>query len=280
MQQARQPQLSSISRIITQRDVEMDAFLPRWARRSNPIVKRELGVYWKRLFPDVSLIARIVGVQAVLILLLPVEFLLTLTLPIAMLAVVLMPILVMIYGRVLFSVVNAAAASMSDAYANNTLVLLRLTPLPLAHIVLGKVAAGVWKHVEDIDLILLGVTIFSLPFLTIFYLGDTPPRDVTLLMRVPVVLVLISLPVRVMAEPFMFSALALAAGTALPTRAAAVVTTLSGLVFYYVGLLVPLTAPLAGWANLLVAVVLPLALPVLVSVGAVWYAIHNIQRDG
>lgn len=275
MQQARHP----ISDIITQRDVEMDAFLPVWARRSNPIVRRELGPFWKRLFPDLSLIARIVGVQLVLILLLPVEFLLTITLPVAMLAVVLLPVVAFLYGRVLVSVVNTSASSMSGAYTNNTLVLLRLTPLPLSHIVLGKVAAGVWQRVEDIDLILTGLTIFSLPFLTIYYLGDIPSSEITLLARLPVALAVMALPLRIMLEPFMFGALALAMGAAFPTRAVAVVATLSALVFYYLVLFVPLAATMAWWARLLFELVLPLALPVAISVGAVVFALHKIQND-
>ncbi|MEL7236093.1 MAG: hypothetical protein AAGK74_16425, partial [Chloroflexota bacterium] len=211
------------SYIVTQRDVEIDARLPAWARRSNPVVRRELGIFWKRLLPDLNLIGKLLAGQAVLLLVLPVPFIMTLTLPLAMLAVVLMPVLLFFYGRVLISVVHNAATSITSANQNHTMDLLRVTPIPFSTVVLGKIAASVWHRIEDIDLIVLGLAIFSLPFLTIHYLDSATLNRVPYMLRFVTLAALVSLPLRAMLEPFMFSAVALALGSALPTRAVTIV---------------------------------------------------------
>ncbi|MEP7292198.1 MAG: hypothetical protein ABI835_10455, partial [Chloroflexota bacterium] len=48
---------------------EIDRNLPVWARRTNPVVRRDLGSYWKTLTPDMGLVLRIYLSQVVLILL-------------------------------------------------------------------------------------------------------------------------------------------------------------------------------------------------------------------
>ena len=265
------------SSIITQRDIEMDSFLPAWARRSNPIVRRELGLFWKRLFPDTKLIAKIVGGE-LLLLLLPIQFLLTVTLPIAMLGVVMLPVLAFLYGRTILTVINAAAVSIVNASNNNTLDLLRVTPLPNHYIVLGKIAASVWQRIEDIDMVLIGATVFSLPFLVIHYVGTVPTNEVTLLMRFVTALAIVALPLRVILEPFMFAAVALAAGTALPTRAAAVITTLGMMVFYYLLLFVPLNSPMAFGLQVLWELVLPVVIPAAIIAIAVRFAMWQIEQ--
>lgn len=271
-----QPKPSATS-IITQRDVEMDSFLPVWARRSNPVVRRELGLFWKRLFPDMTLISKII-IGEMLLILLPIQFLLTVTLPIAMLGVVMLPALVFLYGRIMLTVVNAAAVSIVNATNNNTLDLLRVTPLSAKQIVLGKIAASVWQRVEDLDLILIGGIIFSLPFWVIHYVGAVPADEVTLFMRFITMIAIVHLPLRAMLEPFMFAAVALAAGAALPTRAAAVITAFSFMVFYYLALFIPLAAPLAFGVQFLLEIVLPILIPILVIAGAVRFAIWQIER--
>ncbi len=275
MQQTQPP--PSAANILTRPDVEMDTFLPGWARRSNPVVKRALGPFWKRLPPDATLIAKIVAGEC-LLLVLPVQFLLTLTLPLAMLAVVLIPVLAFLYGRVLLGVVNNAAAAIVTDAQHHTLDLLRITLLPPEHIILGKIAASVWERVEDIDMVLIGGVLFSLPFLLIRYTGGAAPGDVTLWMRAITLLAIVALPLRVVLEPFMFAALAVALGIVLPTRATVVVTVLGGMVFYYLLLFVPLAAPMAPLLRLSWEVMLPVALPASLIVSAVRFSLWAIQR--
>ncbi|MEM6281622.1 MAG: hypothetical protein AAF787_05485 [Chloroflexota bacterium] len=269
----------TITYIVTQRDVEIDASLPAWARRSNPVVRRELGIFWKRLLPDLNLISKLLATQAILLLLVPVTVLMTLTLPVAMLAVVMMPVLLFIYGRVLISVVNNAATSITSANLNYTMDLLRVTPIPFSQVILGKIAASVWHRMEDIDLVVLGLSFFSLPFLTIHYLDSATLTTAPYAMRIVTLAALVSLPLRALLEPFMFSALAVALGSALPTRAVTVVSTLSFMIFYYLTLFVPLAAPLSIGVRVLLEIILPLALPLILTFAAVAFTIHYIQRQ-
>jgi len=265
--------------IVTHRDIEIDAGLPMWARRSNPVVRRELGAFWKRLLPDMNLVSKIVGFQVLLLLVMPIQFVMTLTLPVAMLAVVLMPVVLFFYARVLLSVVNTAATSITAASNNYTLDLLRVTPIPLPRIILGKIAASVWQSIEDIDLVVLGLAIFSLPFLTIHYLDSGTMQDTMYAMRLVAIAGLITLPIRALIEPFMFSAMAIAMGSALPTRAAAVVSTLGLMVFYYLMLFIPLTAPLGIGLRVFLEIVLPLLLPCLLTFASLMFALWYIERN-
>jgi broad-specificity NMP kinase len=57
---------------------EVDRSLPEWARRSNPIVRRHLGEYWKTMSLDLLLVLRIfIGNSVFVLLSLPLPFLLT-----------------------------------------------------------------------------------------------------------------------------------------------------------------------------------------------------------
>jgi len=265
------------SYVMTGRDVVIDQNLPTWARRSNPIVRRELGQYWKRLFPNLTLLSRVVGVQALFILLMPVGFLMTITLPIAVVSVLVIPVAVFLYGRTAVGAINAAAGAMVGAQNNHTLDLLRVSLVPLDHILLGKVAASLWQQMEDIDLILLAAMIGGVPMLTVYYFAPLGVDEATLGVRVLALLGVAVLPMRILLEPFMLGALAVAAGTVSTTRAGAVVTVTALGVFYYVLTLIPYAARLPNAVMFLLTVALPVALPLLVTAGAIQFATWRIK---
>jgi ABC-type Na+ efflux pump permease subunit len=256
----------------------MDTHLPPWARRSNPVIRYELGQFWKCLLPDFGLLARLLGVQAGLMLVLPVPVIMTLTLPIAMLTVVTVPVLGFIYITVLVAVVFHTATAVAQDRERNMLDLLRVSPLPLTHITLGKVAAAMWRTIEALNIVLIGAVIFSLPVLVIVHLGSDMTAGYQLPQRVLAMLAVIALPLRLLLEPFFFAAMALVAGLLLPTRAAAVTVTLAVMVFYYVGVSVPLLANLTWAGRLLAEVVVPLALPVLGTVVCIWVTHRRVIR--
>ena len=67
---------------IERKPIELDKRLPPWARRSNPIIRRHLGMYWKTILPDAVFLVKIVLVQAGLVAAtLPIPFLFDLALP-------------------------------------------------------------------------------------------------------------------------------------------------------------------------------------------------------
>ncbi|PJF25046.1 MAG: hypothetical protein CUN53_14755, partial [Phototrophicales bacterium] len=55
---------TAIVRLIVTRQESMDRGLPEWARRSNPVVRRHLGAYWKTIVPDARQIGRWLLVQS------------------------------------------------------------------------------------------------------------------------------------------------------------------------------------------------------------------------
>lgn len=279
MEQTTPGNFSAITQLVSPPNYEIDSALPAWARRSNPIVRRELGPFWKRLLPNTSLLTKWILFQVGLVLLMPLEIMMTLTIPIAMLGIVLAPVVLLIYGRALVGVVNATSTAMVNAHANNTLDLLRVTHISLDDIVLGKIAAGIWQRMEDIDMVLLGITVFSLPFLTAYNLSGQVLVGYNLTARLSVAALLLVLPLRAIIEPFAFGAVALAAGAILPTRAAAVVSTLAFLAFYYVMLTMPLLGNLSLGLRLLFEIVLPLLLPLGITLGAVRLARWRIESQ-
>ena len=148
----------------------VDQRLPIWARRSNPIVRRHLGVHWKVLPLEMDLLVRILASQAVLLLVsIPIPIILPLLFTLLPVSLVMLPFVFVAYGRLLALVGNFTVLMMVDERHNNTLSLLRTTPLPLRHILYSKAAAGVWRQIEDLGLIIMGVAILTLPLVGLQY---------------------------------------------------------------------------------------------------------------
>lgn len=268
----------SLSQMIAQRDVVIDQNLPAWARRSNPIVRRELGDNWKRLFPNLSLMARLIALQIGMVLVLPLGFLMTLTLPVAVLSIALTPALLFIYGRLVVVVINSGAESMVNANVNYTLDLLRVSTLPIETVILGKIAASIWRGMDDLDLALMGVSVFSLPLMAIYYLGGLRPEEVLIGHRVMVSMGMIVIPLRLMLEPFMIGAVAVAAGTVINSRAGAVISTAALVVFYYLLLTIPAFALLDWGTRVILELVLPVIVPLIISLAAIQLVRGTIAR--
>ena len=255
----------------------LDQNLPVWARRSNPVVRRELGQYWKRLFPDLNLLARVLVVEALVMMFVPLSLLMTMTLPVMVVSVVAVPVALVLYGRVVVTMIHAAAGAMVDAHNNHTLDLLRVSLVPLDHIILGKVAASLWRCMEDIDLILLAAAVAGMPILTIYHFGPLRAEEVTLGIRVLAAAGIFVLPVRLMLEPFMLASVAVAVGTVSPTRAGAVVVTVAFAVFYVVLGLLPYLMRWPGNLFVLGGMVLPLVMAVVLATVAIRFAVWRVQ---
>lgn len=256
----------------------LDRDLPYWARRSNPVVRRELGAFWKRLLPDFTLLARVLLAQ-VFLLMLPFQFLMTLTMPITVVAVFTLPVLLFLYLRVLLVTLNSAAEAIVNARANHTLDLLRVTLIPLEHIVLGKIAASVWQRIDDLDLVLLGVAAFAMPFLAVTHMALLPPNVMHWDVRLLVMGALLVLPLRLLLELFMMAAVAVAFGTVLPSRAGVVTSVGGAMVFYYLFMIAPLMMFRTLPVQLALEVLLPLGVPLLVSLLAVRFAVWRIRHN-
>ena len=259
--------------------LKMDRQLPVWARRSHPIVRRELGDQWKRLLPNSNLLAGGVIAQCVLVLILPLGWLMLLTLPIILVAVFALPVTALIYGRTLLLMIYTSAATISDARLNHTLDLLRVSPLRLPQVLLAKLASGLWRRADDLELVVIALSALSLPILLIHYAGELDVERLLFSTRAVIVLALFALPIRAVAEPMMFGMLGIWAGGALPTRAAAVISVVAFGIFYYACLLIPSFMPVPLWGRVLAEIILPLALPAILTPLALRMATHTLENE-
>jgi hypothetical protein len=142
----------------------IDEHLPQWARRSNPIVRRHLGVHWKVLPLEIELLVRLLGVQGGLLLVsIPLPIVLPLVFTLLPVALVMLPFVFLAYGRLLLYVGAFTVRMIIDEQQNNSLSLLRTTPISLRHILYSKASAGVWRQVEDLGLLVIAAALLTLP---------------------------------------------------------------------------------------------------------------------
>lgn len=258
---------------------ELDQRLPAWARRSNPIIRRQLGLYWKTILPEVDVLVKLAGVQIGLVALsLPWPFLFDLALPTITAALLLFPIALYLYGHILMAIGTAATLSVVDELRKDTFDLVRATPISLVSILGSKIAASIWRQVENLSLLMTAVAVLSMPLLISLYATQYPLNTHPLLSRAAMALGLIAALVRLALEPFMIAAIGQAAGAAFPMRSTAIITTgfLGAFYFLLINLvrLVALPWPL----HFVVEFVLPVALPLLLTWLALRLTEHLITR--
>lgn len=262
------------------RSFDPDQRLPGWARRSNPIVRRQLGMYWKTILPETDVLARLIGIQIILIVLtIPLPFLFDLALPTITAALLLMPIALYVHASLLFAIGAAAAMSVVDDVRGGTLDLVRSTPLSLISILGSKLAAAIWRQVENLSLLMIAVAVLSLPLLISQYAVLLPLDEYPLISRLAMILGLVVSVARLALEPPMIGAIGLMAGAGLPTRPAAVITTAFLGAAYFLLLNLARLIPMAWPLRFIVEFALPLALPALITYGALRLAHHLLTRD-
>lgn len=243
----------------------MDSQLPFWARRSNPIIRRQLGVYWKTILPEVGFLKRMFIIQAILIMMSlfwPVIF--DLALPAITASILLFPFAILIYGNILLSIGMASANAMTQEVQNDTLNLLRVTPFTLNTILASKIAAAVWRQVEDIGLLLSAAALLSMPMLVSQYATLWPLKDYPLLSRTAMILGLGVSLLRLVIEPCMIGAVGMLMGTALRSRAPAVLSMVFTGGFYFLLLNLTRLVKMPWQLRFVVDFALPLLLPLLI----------------
>lgn len=252
---------------------ELDTSLPVWARRSNPIVRRQLGIYWKTLPLELSQWVRILGGEMLVVLLaaaVPVIY--TFIMPVVTVSVLLIPLLFALYGQVLFNVgLHATSAAYNEVH-NNTLALLLVTPLPHEHILFSKLAASIWRQADNLSLVVIGHVLLSLPVLILQYATLYAPEDNALLTSGAIVLALAANLARLFLEPMLVGAIGIVAGITTSPRILAniVAVTVSGAYFLFINLLRILDLPFG--VRLLVDAILPVLLPALLGYGLLRFA--------
>ncbi|MDE2951114.1 MAG: hypothetical protein OXT68_10130 [Chloroflexota bacterium] len=208
--------------------------LPYWARATNPIVRRHLGLYWRTLPPEFEPILYICGFWLVtLVLGIFFPFITDLATTVIVVSVLVIPVGMIFYLRALFSVAANSASAMADEIRNNTMQLLMSTPMSLDQIFLGKVAASLWRKMDDLILIVQGAAIFGPPLIIMHYAGLFPLREsgpVTYLLIIAMTLVSM---LRLVLEPVMFGMVGVGIGAFVPFRSIAMTSSVAFVAFYF-----------------------------------------------
>lgn len=251
---------------------EFDSFMeratsivPYWARNTNPIVRRHLGLGGHTVPPALRPIMIIFGVwSAILLFGLIWQPIVHVTLLLFLASIMLVPASMVLYAHVLFTVAKTAAHNMQDEMKNKTINLLRTTPMSLEQIFLGKIAAAMWQRMDDLALVAQITVVFGPPILYSMYSPVWPPTNQPLLSVFMVLLSLAVSLVRLLLEPIMLGSLAVLVGVVAPNRSTAISATVALGAFYVLLLNLARQIP-AVEANasliFLLDFVLPIALP-------------------
>ncbi len=208
--------------------------LPYWARATNPIVRRHLGLYWRTLPPEFEPIFYICGFWLVTLLLgIFFPFITDLATTVIVVSVLVIPVGMIFYLRALFSVAANSAAVMADEIRNNTMQLLMSTPMSLDQIFLGKVAAALWRKMDDFILIVQGAAIFGPPLIIMHYAGLFPLRESGLVTYLLIIAMTLVSMLRLVLEPVMFGMVGVGIGAFVPFRSIAMTSSVAFVAFYF-----------------------------------------------
>ncbi|MCA9893275.1 MAG: hypothetical protein KC615_09835 [Anaerolineae bacterium] len=245
------------------------SIVPYWARNTNPIVRRHLGLGGHTVPPAMRPILIIFGVWAMILLFgLIWQPIVHITLLLFLASIMLVPVSMVLYAHVLFTVAKTAAHNMQDEMKNKTINLLRTTPMTLEQIFLGKIAAAMWKRMDDLALVAQITVLFGPPILYSMYSPVWPPTENALLSVFMILLSIVVSLLRIILEPVMIGSLAVLVGVVAPNRSTAISATVALGAFYVLLLNLARQIPtIEANANLifLMDFVLPILLPAVFS---------------
>jgi hypothetical protein len=271
---------SAVARITSPRAKQIDRSLPEWARRSNPVVRRHLGEHWKTMSLDIFLLIRIFILNLIFVVItLPLPFLFTIVMPTVMVSMVLLPIGFVMYAQALLLIGILSAVVVADERRNDSLDLLLVSPRPLREVLYSKIAAAVWRQLENLSLVITAAALFSLPLLMIQYDMMDALHDQPVVLRLVLTLSLASILIRFFLEIALVGAIGVMVGASTRVRASAVVTTILLTGAYFAFLNLPRLLALPVELQLFIQIVLPLLLPLLFIPLCLRFAIYLLTRD-
>lgn len=258
----------------------MDQSLPTWARRNNPIVRRQLGIYWKTLPLELAFWLRIVGIESIgLLLAVAFPMIYSLVMPIVTVSVIMLPLVVGLYAQILYNVLIESMNAIIDEKRNNTLDLLIVTPLPFRHILFSKVAASLWRQLDNLNLVIAGHVLLSLPFIVLQYASGFNMTQSSLGMAVVIIAALVSYFFRLLLEPAMLGALGVLFGALVTPRILSLIVGTAITVSYFLFINLLRVLPMDLPVRLFVELILPLILPIAITWAALTAAAYALRRD-
>jgi hypothetical protein len=258
----------------------LDKNLPVWARRAHPILRQQLGVFWRAITPDLSLPLRLFLYQCVAVLLtFAMPGLFALLLPIVAVPVVLLPAVLYFYLETLVRIGAEAAARIADARRSGHLELLRTTPLSLYEILAAKGSASIWRQIELLEILLFAAALLSLPVVILQHVNLYPPLLYPVPVRVMMILGFAVSLLRVLIEPVMLAALGVLMGTLIQQRITAMLATGALAFAYFVLINLPRLLPLDVPQRFVIEMLLPLVLPAIISFAALRLAVWRVEHE-
>lgn len=270
----------SIDKLVKYDAELIDQEFPYWARRSNPLVRRQLGVYWKTVLPESSTLARVYIFQVAIILLSVIfPFIFRVSAGVAVASVLLLPIAFVAYFRVLMNVAYDSTLAVVTELRENTLALLQITPLTLREILMSKAAAAVWRRAEELSMIITGSFLLTLPILLLQYTSIIPLQFYPVESRFVVFAALTVSLARLFLEPLMVGAIGIVVAIVMPFRVSGALWTMTLTGVYFALINLPRLLAMPVNLRLLLEIALPLIVPLVVTWGAFRVATYLLLRD-
>ena len=170
-------------------------------------------MYWRTLPPEFQPILYTTGFWvAALLLGILFPFITDLATTVIVVSVLVVPVGMIFYVRCLFSIAANSSVAMADEIRNNTMQLLMSTPMSLDQIFLGKVAASIWRKMDDLILIVYGASIFGPPLVIMHYAGLFPLRESGIITYVLIIAMSLVSILRLILEPVMLGMMGVGIG--------------------------------------------------------------------
>lgn len=208
--------------------------MPYWARATNPIVRRHLGLYWRTLPPQVSPIAKMTLFWTALVLLSGFfPFLIDLATTMIVVSIMVIPLIGIFYLRSVIEIAAKSSEAMSDELRNKTMPLLMATPMSLQQILLGKVAAAIWRRMDDLMLIVQVAAFFGPPLIIMHFAGIFPLAHHGVTGYILICLYMVVSLARLVLEPLMVGVIGVTIGAFIPYRSTAMTSAVVVVAFYF-----------------------------------------------
>ncbi len=258
----------------------IDDQLPGWARRSNPIIRRQLGMYWRVMTPEIDVMIRALLIQGG-VMLATIYFppLLTPLLMMVLASVLILPIAFTMYVQLIANVVDDSVSAITQEFQNETLMLLRVTPITLREIVLSKVMASFWRRMETLDNVLMLAVYLGMPAVLLTQILTFPPDKFPVTSQLLVIGIMVVSVIRIPLEIFMIGMLGTMIGTATRLRTPAVIATGVIVFFYFLLLNLPRLLGLPLGLHIIVEMVLPIVIPLLIITLSLRGTLYMLRRD-
>lgn len=251
-----------------QRDLRftIDGNLPPWARRTNPIVRRHLGQFWRVMPLQASPYIKWYLIQAAVVFLtIPFDFLFMFILPLTLISLGVLPFALIYYGRTLYDLANDSSQAMVAEIENATMPILRMTMIDTREILLSKAAGALWRQSDPLAILLSVATFAQLPTIMLLYVNAYPLEEHGILAQVLVSVVFGVSIIRLPLEMFMVTAIGQYIGLTTRGKGTAAASTLSLVIFYFALLNAPRLVTLSLPVDIVVNMILPIVLPIIIA---------------